>query len=134
VLGYCNIEIGQEVAKGTKVMFEDPVEFQFVTKGVVFRAPRPVNTLKNASDERYVEMSGYHASEHVMIEGMLRKYHVLTVVCIMKTRKIYMIIYMIIYKVTKQAPLQVKSEIEASEMRFSISIYIHLIVLCFLRS
>ena len=69
VLGYSNIEIGQEVAKGTKVMFEDPVEFQFVTKGLVFRAPRPVNTLKNASDEQYVEMSGYHASEHVMIEG-----------------------------------------------------------------
>jgi DEAD/DEAH box helicase domain-containing protein len=69
VLGYSNIEIGQEVVKGTKVMFEDPVEFQFVTKGLVFRAPRPVNTLKNAIDEQYVEMSGYHASEHVMIEG-----------------------------------------------------------------
>ena len=69
VVGYSNIEIRQEVAKGTKVMFEDPVEFQFVTKGLVFRAPRPVNTLKNATDEQYVEMSGYHASEHVMIEG-----------------------------------------------------------------
>jgi DEAD/DEAH box helicase domain-containing protein len=69
VLGYSNIEIGQEVAKGTKVMFENPIEFQFITKGLVFRAPSPVNTLKNANDEQYVEMSGYHASEHVMIEG-----------------------------------------------------------------
>jgi DEAD/DEAH box helicase domain-containing protein len=69
VLGYSNIEIGQEVAKGTKVMFENPIEFQFITKGLVFRAPRPVNTSKNANDKQYVEMSGYHASEHVMIEG-----------------------------------------------------------------
>jgi DEAD/DEAH box helicase domain-containing protein len=69
VLGYSNIEIGQEVAKGTKVTFENPIEFQFITKGLVFRAPRPVNTLKNANDEQYVEMSGYHASEHVIIEG-----------------------------------------------------------------
>jgi len=69
VCGYSNIEIGQEVAKGTKVMFENPIEFQFITKGLVFKAPRPVNTLKSANDEQYVEMSGYHASEHVMIEG-----------------------------------------------------------------
>ena len=78
VLGYSNIEIGQEVPKGAKVMFEDPVEFQFITKGLVFRAPRPVNTLKNAKDEQYVEMSGYHASEHVMIEGSYRYYIVIT--------------------------------------------------------
>ncbi|MFL6349700.1 MAG: DEAD/DEAH box helicase [Nitrososphaeraceae archaeon] len=69
VLGYSNIEIGQEVAKGTKVMLENPIEFEFITKGLVFRAPRPVNTLKDAEDEQYVEMSGYHASEHVIIEG-----------------------------------------------------------------
>jgi DEAD/DEAH box helicase domain-containing protein len=69
VLGYSNIEIGQEVAKGTKVILENPIEFEFITKGMVFRAPRPVNTLKNAEDEQYVEMSGYHASEHVIIEG-----------------------------------------------------------------
>src|ERR671926_1150238 len=50
-------------------MFENPIEFQFITKGLVFRAPRPVNTLKNTNDEQYVEMSGYHASEHVLIEG-----------------------------------------------------------------
>jgi DEAD/DEAH box helicase domain-containing protein len=69
VLGYSNIEIGQEVAKGTKVILENPIEFEFITKGIVFRAPRPVNTLKKAEDEQYVEMSGYHASEHVIIEG-----------------------------------------------------------------
>jgi DEAD/DEAH box helicase domain-containing protein len=69
VLGYSNIEIGQEFAKGTKVILENPIEFEFITKGLVFRAPRPVNTLNDAEDEQYVEMSGYHASEHVIIEG-----------------------------------------------------------------
>jgi DEAD/DEAH box helicase domain-containing protein len=69
VLGYSNIEIGQDFAKGTKVMLENPIEFEFITKGFVFRAPRPVNTLKDAEDEQYIEMSGYHASEHVIIEG-----------------------------------------------------------------
>ncbi len=69
VVGYTNIEIGQEVTQGTKVMFSEPIEFEFITKGFVFRAPKPVDTLKDANDEDYVEMSGYHASEHVLIEG-----------------------------------------------------------------
>lgn len=69
VLGYANIEIGQEVAQGTKVMFEGPLEYEFTTKGFVFRAPHPVETSSKADDEEYVEMSGFHASEHVIIEG-----------------------------------------------------------------
>jgi DEAD/DEAH box helicase domain-containing protein len=69
VMGYTNIEIGQEVTQGTKVMFSEPIEFEFITKGFVFRAPKPLDTLKHANDEDYVEMSGYHASEHVLIEG-----------------------------------------------------------------
>jgi DEAD/DEAH box helicase domain-containing protein len=69
VSGYTNIEIGQEVTQGTKVMFSEPIEFEFITKGFVFRAPKPLDTLKDADDEDYVEMSGYHASEHVLIEG-----------------------------------------------------------------
>ncbi|MGA9153418.1 MAG: Zn-binding domain-containing protein, partial [Candidatus Nitrosopolaris sp.] len=69
VMGYTNIEIGQEVTQGTKVMFSEPIEFEFITKGIVFRAPKPLDTLKDANDEDYVEMSGYHASEHVLIEG-----------------------------------------------------------------
>ena len=55
--------------QGTKVMLENPIEFEFVTKGLVFRAPNPDDVLKTANDEQYVEMSGYHASEHVLIEG-----------------------------------------------------------------
>jgi len=69
VLGYANIEIGQEVSQGKKVMLEKPLEFEFVTKGFVFRAPRPSDILSNVEDEQYVEMSGFHASEHVVIEG-----------------------------------------------------------------
>jgi DEAD/DEAH box helicase domain-containing protein len=69
VLGYANIEIGGEVAQGKKVMLDRPLEFEFVTKGFVFRAPRPADILQKVEDEQYVEMSGFHASEHVTIEG-----------------------------------------------------------------
>jgi DEAD/DEAH box helicase domain-containing protein len=69
VLGYANIEIGQEVAQGKKVMFDEPLEFEFTTKGFVFRAPRPQDVMSKADDEEYVEMSAFHASEHVIIEG-----------------------------------------------------------------
>jgi DEAD/DEAH box helicase domain-containing protein len=69
VSGYSNIEIGKEVMQGEKVMLENSIEFEFVTKGLVFRAPKPEHILKAANDEQYLEMSGYHASEHVIIEG-----------------------------------------------------------------
>jgi DEAD/DEAH box helicase domain-containing protein len=69
VLGYANIEIGGEVAHGKKVMLDRPLEYEFVTKGFVFRAPRPAEILEKVDDEQYVEMSGFHASEHVIIEG-----------------------------------------------------------------
>jgi DEAD/DEAH box helicase domain-containing protein len=70
VLGYANVEIGQEAAQGkTKVMFDQPLEYEFFTKGFVFRAPRPEETMSKADDEEYVEMSAFHASEHVIIEG-----------------------------------------------------------------
>ena len=69
VLGYSNIEIGQEVTQGKKMMLETPLEFEFLTKGFVFRAPRPLNNIVKVTDQQYVEMSSYHASEHVIIEG-----------------------------------------------------------------
>lgn len=69
VLGYANIEIGQEVAQGKKVLFEKPLEFEFTTKGFVFRAPHPLAESSKADDEEYVQMSAFHASEHVIIEG-----------------------------------------------------------------
>ncbi|MER3407755.1 MAG: helicase, partial [Nitrososphaera sp.] len=71
VLGYANVEIGQEVAQGSrKVMFDKALEYEFDTKGFVFRAPRPQETvIKSDKDSEYVEMSAFHASEHVVIEG-----------------------------------------------------------------
>jgi DEAD/DEAH box helicase domain-containing protein len=69
VVGYSNIEVGKEAFQGTKIMLENPIEFEFITKGFVFRAPLPETIVKSADNEQYVEMSGYHASEHVLIEG-----------------------------------------------------------------
>jgi DEAD/DEAH box helicase domain-containing protein len=68
-MGYSNIEIGKVEVQGTKVRFECPIEFEYNTKGLVFRAPKPEDLLIATTDEHYVEMSGYHASEHVIIEG-----------------------------------------------------------------
>jgi DEAD/DEAH box helicase domain-containing protein len=51
------------------VRFERPIEFEYNTKGLVFKAPKPEDILMATSDEHYVETSGYHASEHVIIEG-----------------------------------------------------------------
>lgn len=69
VIGYSNIEVGKEALQGTKNMLENPIEYEFITKGLVFKAPLPEAIVKSAHDEQYVEMSGYHASEHVIIEG-----------------------------------------------------------------
>ena len=69
VYGYVNIELGQEVAQGQKVQLDEPLEYDFVTKGIVFHAPRPIKEIESAEDEEYTEASGYHATEHVVIEG-----------------------------------------------------------------
>jgi DEAD/DEAH box helicase domain-containing protein len=69
VYGYVNIELGQEITQGEKIILDTPLEYDFITKGIVFHAPRPLKTIKEAEDEEYVEASGYHATEHVVIEG-----------------------------------------------------------------
>jgi len=69
VYGYVNIELGQEVTQGQKVLLDTPLEYDFITKGIVFHAPRPTKEIKKAEDEDYTEASGYHATEHVVIEG-----------------------------------------------------------------
>jgi DEAD/DEAH box helicase domain-containing protein len=69
VSGYSNIEIGKDALQGTKVLLDTAIEFEFVTKGLVFKSPQPKDILKASIDEQYVEMSGYHASEHTIIEG-----------------------------------------------------------------
>lgn len=69
VYGYVNIELGQEITQGEKVMLDEPLEYDFVTKGIVFHAPRPTKIIEESEDEEYTEASGYHATEHVVIEG-----------------------------------------------------------------
>jgi DEAD/DEAH box helicase domain-containing protein len=67
--GYSNVELGKEVTQGARIYLENPLEFKFTTKGLVFRAPKPKNVVKSTMDEDYLEVSGYHATEHVIIEG-----------------------------------------------------------------
>ena len=69
VYGYVNIELGQEITQGEKVQLDVPLEYDFVTKGIVFHAPRPLKVIEESEDEEYTEASGYHATEHVVIEG-----------------------------------------------------------------
>ncbi len=69
VYGYANIEFGQEVIQGKKVLLDKPLDYDFITKGIVFHAPRPIKEIESSEDEEYVEASGYHATEHVVIEG-----------------------------------------------------------------
>ncbi len=69
VYGYVNIELGYEVTQGQRVLLERPLDYDFVTKGIVFKSPRPTNEIKKAENEEYVEASAYHATEHVVIEG-----------------------------------------------------------------
>ena len=69
VYGYVNIELGQEITQGQKIVLDQPLEYDFITKGIVFHAPRPQKEISLAEDEEYVEASGYHATEHVVIEG-----------------------------------------------------------------
>ena len=69
VYGYVNIELGQEVNQGQKVLLESPLEYDFVTKGIVIHAPSPREQSESSENPEYVEASGYHATEHVIIEG-----------------------------------------------------------------
>ena len=69
VYGYVNLELGQEAAQGQKIILEKPLDYDFITKGIVFKAPRPLNEISKTENGEYVEASGYHATEHVVIEG-----------------------------------------------------------------
>ncbi len=69
VLGYVNAELGQEFSQGEKIFLDTPLLYDFVTKGIVFHAPRPLEIISESEEKQYVEASGYHATEHVVIEG-----------------------------------------------------------------
>lgn len=69
VYGYANIELGQEVTQGQKILLENPLEYDFVTKGIAIHVPRPQDQIQSSENPEYTEASGYHATEHVIIEG-----------------------------------------------------------------
>ena len=69
VFGYVNIELGQEITQGQKVLLDKPLEYDFVTKGIVIHAPKPDEQMQSSENPEYVEASGYHATEHIIIEG-----------------------------------------------------------------
>ena len=69
VYGYVNIELGQEVTQGQKILLDKPLEYDFVTKGIVIHAPKPTSEMESSENSEYVEASGYHATEHIIIEG-----------------------------------------------------------------
>jgi DEAD/DEAH box helicase domain-containing protein len=71
VIGYVKKDLRSGSTSGAPILLEDPVEYQFYTKGMVFRAPKPINIVNN-DDSAYLqalEASCYHAAEHVLIEG-----------------------------------------------------------------
>lgn len=70
VHGYANIELGQAGAgQGQKMALDTPLDYDFATKGIAFCAPRPDAVISKSENEEYAEASGYHATEHVLIEG-----------------------------------------------------------------
>ncbi|MEM4312411.1 MAG: DEAD/DEAH box helicase [Nitrososphaerales archaeon] len=80
-VAYCTLDIDKKImgyflkemdkdGKGELRLFDIPTRYQFITKGIVFRAPEPLETLELNKDRiEYVLASSYHASEHVIIEG-----------------------------------------------------------------
>lgn len=69
VIGYVNREVGKE-GRGQKVLLDEPVSYEFKTKGIVFRAPIPQRVLYEVGDRAEEKAcSSYHATEHVTIEG-----------------------------------------------------------------
>ncbi len=69
VCGYVRLKIGQPLHEGERVLLDANLEYDFITKGIVFCAPTPVNTIDTSEDKERTELSGYHATEHVIIEG-----------------------------------------------------------------
>ena len=67
--GYLKIALGQDADQGEAVSLDEPLEYDLVTKGIVFHAPRPLDSIAESEDAGYVEAGGYHAAEHIIIEG-----------------------------------------------------------------
>ena len=70
VIGYVNIRVGSEEKKGEKNYLNEPIRYNFLTKGIVFNAPIPQSIIENLNEDIDRKIaSSYHATEHVIIEG-----------------------------------------------------------------
>jgi len=70
VIGYVNVDINNPTAKGRPILLHQPVTYRFNTKGLVFQAPTPDQTIQRYAEQKeYALMSSYHATEHLMIEA-----------------------------------------------------------------
>ena len=69
VYGYAIVGIGHVITQGKKMMLDTPLTYDLTTKGMVFHAPRPIKEISQAVNEGNTEASGYHATEHVVIES-----------------------------------------------------------------
>jgi DEAD/DEAH box helicase domain-containing protein len=69
VVAYVKRELGRE-GGGETIPLPEPASYSFRTKGLVFKAPRPLNFIARwAEDAEGWEGSSYHATEHALIEG-----------------------------------------------------------------
>ncbi|MEM3404073.1 MAG: DEAD/DEAH box helicase [Nitrososphaeria archaeon] len=73
IYGYMQNRIGED-KRGEQVLLENPVEYEYETKGFAFRAPTPQTVLEEKTKHdialgEEVLVSSFHATEHVIIEG-----------------------------------------------------------------
>ena len=66
VYGYVKYEPRREDSAQQAMI--DPLRYDLVTKGIVFAAPEPAGCA-TAADADHAKPGGYHAAEHIMIEG-----------------------------------------------------------------
>lgn len=69
IIGYTNINIGAESLRGEKILLDEPFQYSFITKGLIFQAPIPLNKIISTTNTSDLETSSFHAVEHVIIEG-----------------------------------------------------------------
>lgn len=71
IYGYVLSRFGEE-KNVEQMLLEQPVEYEYDTKGFVFRSPLPTKIIEkeqNVMDQEEVLASSFHATEHVIIEG-----------------------------------------------------------------
>lgn len=69
VHGYVEVEPGREAEPLSQTILDEPLRYDLDTKGIVFHAPQPADVVAQSDSPENTEASGYHAAEHIVIEG-----------------------------------------------------------------